>query len=59
MKQETLEGAWKIIKLLQERSYSEEEVLELVDMLFHKYSFDFRVSAKIDTKEWFEQFKNK
>jgi len=46
-------------KWQQERSYNEEEVLELVDMLFHKYSSDFRVSAKIDTKEWFEQFKKK
>jgi len=43
-------------KIQQEKSYSEEEVLELVDVLFHKYSSDFRVSAKIDTKEWFEQF---
>ena len=47
-------GKWQ-----QERSYSEEEVLTLVDNLFHKYSSDFRVSAKIDTKEWFEQFKKK
>jgi hypothetical protein len=39
--------------------YSEEEVLKLVDMLFHKYSSDFRVSAKIDTKDWIEQFKKK
>ena len=46
-------------KWQQERMYSEEEVLTLVDNLFHKYSSDFRVSAKIDTKEWFEQFKNK
>ena len=46
-------------KWQQERMYSEEEVLTLVDNLFHKYSSDFRVSAKIDTKEWFEQFKKK
>lgn len=39
--------------------YSEEEVLKLVDNLFHKYSSDFRVSAKIDAKEWLEQFKKK
>jgi len=46
-------------KWKQERSYSEEEVLKLVDMLFHKYSSDFRVSAQIDSKEWLEQFKKK
>lgn len=41
----------------EQQGYSEEEVLKLVDNLFHKYSSDFRVSAKIDTKEWFEEFK--
>lgn len=47
-------GLWQA-----ERMYSEEEVLKLVDNLFHKYSSDFRVSAKIDAKEWFEQNKKK
>ena len=39
----------------QERMYSEEEVLEIIDSLFHRYSSSFR----IDAKEYFLQFKKK
>ena len=37
----------------QERMYSEEEVLEIIDSLFHRYASSFR----IDAKEYFLQFK--
>ena len=39
----------------QERMYSEEEVLEIIDSLFHRYASSFR----IDAKEYFLQFKKK
>lgn len=32
----------------QERMYSEEEVLKIIDLLFHKYASSFRVDAKED-----------
>ena len=35
--------------------YSEEEVLEIIDLLFHQYASSFRV----DAKEYFLQFKKK
>ena len=35
--------------------YSEEEVLEIIDLLFHRYASSFR----IDAKEYFLQFKKK
>ena len=35
-------------KWQQERSYSEEEVLKIIDLLFHKYASSFRVDAKED-----------
>ena len=35
--------------------YSEQEVLEIIDLLFHRYASSFR----IDAKEYFLQFKNK
>ena len=38
-----------------ERMYSEEEVLEIIDSLFHRYASSFR----IDAKEYFLQFKKK
>jgi len=39
----------------QERMYSEEEVLSIIDKAFHMYAS----SHRHDAKEWFEQFKNK
>ena len=35
--------------------YSEQEVLEIIDLLFHRYASSFR----IDAKEYFLQFKKK
>ena len=35
-------------KCQQERMYSEEEVLKIIDLLFHKYASSFRVDAKED-----------
>ena len=43
------------VKWQQERMYSEEEVLEIIDSLFHRYASSFR----IDAKEYFLQFKKK
>ena len=45
-----LENNWQ-----QERMYSEEEILKIIDLLFHKYASSFR----IDAKEYFLQFKKK
>lgn len=36
------------VKWQQERMYSEEEVLKIIDLLFHKYASSFRVDAKED-----------
>ena len=49
--QDFTEGA----KWQAERMYSEEEVLEIIDSLFHRYASSFR----IDAKEYFLQFKKK
>ena len=38
-----LENNWK-----KENRYSEEEVLKIIDLLFHKYASSFRVDAKED-----------
>jgi len=46
-----IEQANEIIKLLQERMYSEEEVLSILD--------DFIGENPIDVDRWFEQFKKK
>ena len=35
-------------KWQQERMYSEEEVLKIIDLLFHKYASSFRIDAKED-----------
>ena len=44
------------VKWMQERSYSEEEVLKLIDRAFHMYAS----SHRHDAKEWLvEQFKKK
>ena len=46
----------KVLELKQqERMYSKEEVLEIIDSLFHRYASSFR----IDAKEYFLQFKKK
>ena len=50
-KQGFIDGA----KWQQERIYSKEEVLEIIDSLFHRYASSFR----IDAKEYFLQFKKK
>ena len=50
-----IKRAIELIKCQQERMYSEEEVLELIDLLFHRYASSFR----IDAKEYFLQFKKK
>ncbi len=36
------------LKWQQEKMYSEEEVLKIIDLLFHKYASSFRVDAKED-----------
>ena len=39
----------KVLELKQqERMYSEEEFLKIIDLLFHKYASSFRVDAKED-----------
>ena len=38
----------KMAKWQQERMYSEEEVLKIIDLLFHKYASSFRIDAKED-----------
>ena len=43
-KQGFIDGA----KCQQEKMYSEEEVLKIIDLLFHKYASSFRVDAKED-----------
>ena len=50
-----IKRAIELVKWQQERMYSEEEVLELIDLLFHRYASSFR----IDAKEYFLQFKKK
>ena len=52
---ETEEEARDAYNVSQERMYSEEEVLKIIDLLFHKYASSFR----IDAKEYFLQFKKK
>ena len=42
-----IEGA----KWQQERMYSEEEVLKIIDLLFHKYASSFRVDAFLLSKK--------
>ena len=32
----------------KERMYSEEEILKIIDLLFHKYASSFRIDAKED-----------
>ena len=51
----TIDGFIAGAKWQQERMYSEEEVLEIIDLLFHRYASSFR----IDAKEYFLQFKKK
>ena len=53
--EETLEEARDAYNVSQERIYSKEEVLEIIDSLFHRYASSFR----IDAKEYFLQFKKK
>lgn len=50
-----IKRAIELVKCQQERMYSEEEVLEIIDLLFHRYASSFR----IDAKEYFLQFKKK
>ena len=52
---ETIEQARDAYNVSQERIYSKEEVLEIIDSLFHRYASSFR----IDAKEYFLQFKKK
>lgn len=35
-------------KWQQERMYNEEELLKIIDLLFHKYASSFRIDAKED-----------
>ena len=47
-------------KLAQERSYSEEEVKNIVDKTIEKFYKHFYTLTKVEMKEqWFEQFKKK
>jgi RNA-splicing ligase RtcB len=48
-------GLLKGAKWQQERMYSEEEVLEILDEFF----YDHVDAQSANTKEWFEQFKKK
>ena len=50
-----IKRAIELVKCQQEKMYSEEEVLKIIDLLFHKYASSFRVDAKED----FLQFKKK
>ena len=43
-----IKQAIELVKGQQERMYSEEEVLKIIDLLFHKYASSFRVDAKED-----------
>ena len=43
-----IQRAIELVKGQQERMYSEEEVLKIIDLLFHKYASSFRVDAKED-----------
>jgi len=43
-----IKRAIELVKCQQERMYSEEEVLKIIDLLFHKYASSFRVDAKED-----------
>ena len=43
-----IKRAIELVKGQQERMYSEEEVLKIIDLLFHKYASSFRVDAKED-----------
>ena len=43
-----IKRAIELVKWQQERMYSEEEVLKIIDLLFHKYASSFRVNAKED-----------
>ena len=52
---ETIEQARDAYNVSQERIYSKEEVLEIIDSLFHRYASSFR----IDAKEYFLQIKKK
>ena len=50
---ETIIGVLTVFFILgsewqKERMYSEEEVLKIIDLLFHKYASSFRVDAKED-----------
>ena len=43
-----IKRAIELVKGQQERMYSEEEVLKIIELLFHKYASSFRVDAKED-----------
>ena len=43
-----IKRAIELVKGQQEKMYSEEEVLKIIDLLFHKYASSFRVDAKED-----------
>ena len=43
-----IKRAIELVKCQQEKMYSEEEVLKIIDLLFHKYASSFRVDAKED-----------
>ena len=43
---ETLKEARDAYNVSQERIYSKEEVLEIIDSLFHRYASSFRIDAK-------------
>ena len=54
-KEDFKEASLEIAKWQEKNSYSEEEVLKVIDSLFHQYASSFR----IDAKEYFLQFKKK
>ena len=43
-----IKRAIELVKCQQEKMYSEEEVLKIIDLLFHKYASSFRIDAKED-----------
>ena len=59
-KEDFKEASLEIAKWQQERSYSEEEVKNIVDKTIEKFYKHFYTLTKVEMKEqWFEQFKKK
>lgn len=55
---DSLKREIKVLRHQQERSYSEEEVIQLLND-YHKTAFAYTRASSASPKEWFEQFKKK